>query len=220
MNPNTIRREEAVDLFGVIEATVDAYSPQLPLAMRQHVSGELRQAFDELMQGRGTDAVTKAQAIFEKTQMPTACLFLAVALLETQQPLSALAALYDLEQSQTGFAEGNLITGLILYAVGRPDGAHRALQAAVARKPELLPAWKLLIQMAMEEKGLNGAFLVFQEALQYSVQHPKLLSLQSCLRQKPSFTSTAVMTCRSENSPPMGASTELSCYAEMIAVPV
>ena len=220
MNKNFINYAEAANIFGVIEATVDAYSSQLPLAMRQHVTGELRQAFGELMQGRGTDVVTKARDLFEKTHMPAACLFLAVTLLEANQPLSALAVLFDLEQIQTGFAEGYLITGLIQYAIGRHAGAHRALQAAVARKPELLPAWKLLIQMALEEEGRNGACLVFQEALHHSTKYPKLLSLQSCLRQKLAVVNDKVLTHGPQND--QGAKEPIATppCVEKIPVPV
>lgn len=193
MKPKDLIHEEAAELLSVIEAAVDGFSQQLPQTLRRHIGGGVRHIHSELMQGRGADAIAESRAIAELTDLPAAHLLLAWVLLETNQPLSALAALFDLEQFQAEMAEADLIKGLILCTLDRRAEARSALQRAVQRKPELVPAWKLLIKMAVEEENHNAAFLVFLEALRHSLRHPKLLALQSCLRPTTSSSTTALL---------------------------
>ncbi len=185
MMTNHVCRQEAVEVMSAIEAVIEEHSAALPEAMRRHVRTVLRHAQDEIEQGRGTDAVVEARAVAELTRMPAAYLLLAWVLLQSRQPLSALAALFDLEQLQVEVAEMHMLKGLIFYALNRRAEARTALQLAVQRKPNLLQAWRLLIKMVVEAENSNAAFLVFMQALQHSTRHPKLLSLQACLRHQP-----------------------------------
>jgi len=219
MSPAAVGHAKIADLWGVIDAAVDDYSPQLPLVMRQRVRSELRHAHEQLTQGCGADAVAEARAIAETTGMPAAHLLLAAALFEIHQPLSALATLFDLEQNQSEFAEGHFIQGLILYALDRRAEARSVLQRAVQRKPDLMPGWKLLMQMALEEENRNAAFLVFQEALRYSMRYPRLLSLQSCLRQTPVFPRTASWRMGVEQHPVADESCTTPAYADQVPIP-
>jgi len=218
MSPAGIGHPEVADLWGVIDAAVDDYSPQLPLAMRQLARSELRHAHEELTQGHGEAAVTEARAIAAATNMPAAHLLLAAALFEIHQPLSALAALFALEQNQSEFAEGDFIQGLIFYALDRRAEARSVLQRAVQRKPDLMPGWKLLMQMSLEEENRNAAFLVFQEALRYSMRYPRLLSLQSCLRHKPVFPRMVTML-QGKAQPSAGGGSATPGYADLVRIP-
>lgn len=177
--------QEAVEVMDAIEAVVDEHSAQLPEAMRQHVRRVLRHVQCELQQGHGTEAVVEARAVAGLTRMPAAYLLLAWTLVQTRQPLSALAALFDLEQLRVEMAETHLLKGLIMYALHRREEARSALYLAVQRKPGLHQAWRQLIKMTLEAEHCNAAFLVFMQALQHSTRYPKLLSLQACLRHQP-----------------------------------
>lgn len=205
-----ISSAEAAEIFAAIEAAVDAYSPQLPLAMRRHVGCVLRHARGELVQGRGNAAREEARAVAEMTRMPAAYLLHALTLLETNQPLSGLAALFDLEQQRTEIAEIHLVKGLILFALDRRAEARVELRCAVQRKPDLMPGWKLLMRMALEEENRNAAFMVFEEALHHSLRYPRLLALQSCLRQKPVYTNQAPVTSAPATHTMAAAETEMA----------
>ena len=75
------------------------------------------------------------------------------------------------------------------------------------------------MKMALEEENLNAAFLVFQEALRYSMQYPRLLSLQSCLRQQPASADAAALWRGLERQPAMEASLPTHHYASLVSVP-
>lgn len=209
----------AADLWCVVDAAVDDYSSQLPWATRQRVRAELRHAHEELIQGRGNVAVEEVRVIVETTCMPAAQLLLAAALLEINQPLSALAALFNLEQSQSACAESQFIQGVIFYSLDRRSEARSVLQRAVQRKPDLMAGWKLLMKMALEEENRNAAFLVFQEALRYSMRYPRLLSLQSCLRQMPVFEDVSALWRGLEKQPAADDSLPAHRYASLVSLP-
>lgn len=193
MQPDNGFHIEQAELFGLIEAAVNAYSPQLTPPMCAHLKAELRHAHRELLQGRGADAVAEARAIAELTHLPAAQLLWAWMLLETNQPVDAMDALFALEQFQPGLAEAHLFKGLVLYTLDQRAEAQSVLRKAVQCQPGLLAGWKLLMHMALEAEHRNAASLILHEALRYSMRHPQLLSLQSCLRHEPEFAPAAVL---------------------------
>ena len=115
--------------------------------------------------------------------LPALYLLLAEAQMRNNDMPAAFDTLAILEQQHPEVAEKDLLHGILLHELGRNDEARDMLFQAVQRKPELILAWRMLMQISMADDNVVEAVRIFQEALKYSAGQPAFLSLQHYLHQ-------------------------------------
>ena len=178
---NSIPHDEAVEYFEVIAKTFEENAHHLPQAERQGFMQRLRAIQRQLMQGCVDGAIAAALELAEQTHAPAAYLQLAEAQMRNSDAAAALTTLTLLDQLHPAMAEKDLLLGRLLLDLQRYDEAQNILHRAVERKPGLVPAWKILMELSLAEDNHLKAVQLFQEALQHNRGNSHLLALQHCL---------------------------------------
>jgi predicted Zn-dependent protease len=122
-------------------------------------------------------AAREAEAILRLAPgQPVATLFLAMALRQLGDLQGALAILEPLSHRQREAAAVQYELGVTLGLAGRRDGALTALRRAIALKPDIGEAWRLIADHLMESGDPAGADAAWANHVVVTTAGPQLLA--------------------------------------------
>ncbi|MDG2539074.1 sulfotransferase [Dyella jiangningensis] len=114
---------------------------------------------------------------------PAALRVLAIARAMRGDADAALAILEPLARAQPSWAQVHFDLGVVLGQRGRGEGATVALRRAVALKPGLPQAWRLLGDHLLAAGDHDAADVAYAQHVRHSVRDPRLLAAATALTE-------------------------------------